>query len=187
MPRIVLLFPRAVGSLLRSVGWPGQGPVRTASVEPQPFALTDQNAKNSGRRSLSKNARVAFIRRAQVWSPTNIPSMNLRSGPGGAGAFQPNEQVVCDYTDSNMHGATQKFHCRLANGDVVKVRYGASNGEVQGSVLATRLLWALGFAADRVYPVRVTCRGCTSDPWTEKGNRKQVHNFEPAAIERKPF
>src|SRR5262245_48144150 len=121
MRRIVLLFLLAVGGLLPSVAWPGLGPVRSASVGSQPVVLTDQNAKNSGRRSLSKNARVAFIRRAQVWSPTNIPSMDLRSGPGGAGAFQPNEQVVCDYTDSNMHGATQKFHCRLANGDVVKV------------------------------------------------------------------
>jgi hypothetical protein len=70
---------------------------------------------------------------------------------------------------------------------VIKVRYGANNGEVEGQVLATRLLWALGFAADRVYPVRVTCRGCSADPWTNRGSRNEVHEFDPAVIERKPF
>jgi hypothetical protein len=188
MRRIVLMFLLATfGGLLPSVASSGQGPLRTASANPQLPALGDQNKRVSGHRSLSRNARVAFIRRAQVWSPTNIPSMDLRSGPGGAGAFQPNEPVTCDYTDSRLHGATRKFHCKLASGDVVKVRYGTSNGEVQGTVLATRLLWALGFAADRVYLVRVTCRGCTSDPWTNNGNRKEVHDFDPAAIERKPY
>jgi hypothetical protein len=113
--------------------------------------------------------------------------MDLRAGPVGADAFQPNETVTCDYTDTQKHGASRKFHCKLANGDVVKVRYGASNGEVQGSVLATRLLWALGFAADRVYPVRVSCRGCSSDPWTSRGSPGEVHEFDPAVIERKPF
>ena len=35
-----------------------------------------------------------------------------------------------------------------------------TNAEVFAEVAATRLLWALGFAADRMYPVRVICRGC---------------------------
>jgi hypothetical protein len=90
------------------------------------------------------------------------------------------------YVDEPKHGATRKFHCTLPNGDVVKVRYGTDNGEVQGSVLTTRLLWALGFQADRVYPVRVICRGCSSDPWMQRGGRNDVHEFDPAVIERKP-
>jgi len=113
--------------------------------------------------------------------------MDLRAGPGGAGAFRTNEKVTCTLADIPKHGATQKFHCTLPDGDIVKVRYGATNGEVQGSVLATRLLWALGFEADRVYPVEVTCRGCSSDPWTARGNRNEVHEFDPAVIERKPL
>jgi hypothetical protein len=94
--------------------------------------------------------------------------------------------VTCTYADAPRHGATRKFHCTLPNGEDLKVRYGARNGEVQASVVATRLLWALGFQADRVYPVRVTCRGCSADPWTNRGGRHEVHDFDPAVIERKP-
>src|SRR5262249_32128464 len=136
---------------------------------------------------LTKKARLAFIERAQIWTRTNIPMMNLRAGPEGPDAFQPNEMVECDYIDAGWHGHSRKFHCVVREGDVVKVRYGAHNGEVQGSVLATRLLWALGFAADRVYPVRVTCRGCSSDPWERRGRVSGEHVFDPAVIEREPL
>lgn len=33
---------------------------------------------------LTKEGRLAFIRRAQVWTHTDIPSMDLRAGPPGA-------------------------------------------------------------------------------------------------------
>jgi hypothetical protein len=112
--------------------------------------------------------------------------MDLRKGPGGAGAFDPNELVTCNYVDRPKHGSSQKFHCALASGEVVKVRYGEHNGEVEGSIIATRLLWVLGFGADRVYPVRVRCRGCASDPWSTGGRAGEVHEFDPAVIERKP-
>jgi hypothetical protein len=146
---------------------------------------------NGGKKSkahnttLTKEGRVAFIQRAQVWTRTDVPSMNLRAGPAGPGAFEPNQTVTCDYLKVHMR-FSRKFHCVLPDGDVVKVRYGAHNGEVEASVVATRLLWALGFAADRVYPVRVECRGCSADPWNHKEPVGEVHEFELAAIERKP-
>jgi hypothetical protein len=74
----------------------------------------------------------------------------------------------------------------VAQDDVVKVRYGAKNGKLQASVVSTRLLWALGFGADRVYPVRVRCLGCSSDPWTQHAPASGEHLFEYAVIERKP-
>src|SRR6202022_2925678 len=99
-------------------------------------------------------------------------AMDLRTGPTGHISFKPNEMVICDYVEKkHLPGTTQKFNCRLMNGEVVKVRYGAENGKVQGDVIASRLLWALGFGADRLYPVRVTCRGCSADPW---GKREKV-------------
>src|SRR5213076_3139943 len=104
----------------------------------------------------------------------------------GPGSLLPNAMVACDYVEEHLSGHTRKFNCAVGTGDVVKVRYGVTNGHVQGAVLATRLLWALGFGADRVYPVRVTCRGCSSDPWNRRERTDGVHVFEPAAIERKP-
>jgi hypothetical protein len=112
--------------------------------------------------------------------------MDVRIGPDGAGAFHPDQLVTCDYMPRPRHGSSRKFYCALPDGDVIKVRYGAHNREVQGSVLATRLLWALGFVADRVYPVRVSCRGCSADPWKDQDTHKGTHEFEPAIVERKP-
>ena len=112
--------------------------------------------------------------------------MDLRAGPQGAGAFEPNEAVACDYLQEKLTGTTRKFECTIGENDVVKVRYGDENGKVQGAVIASRLLWALGFGADGLYPVRVTCRGCSSDPWKQRDRTSGEHLFDPATIERKP-
>ena len=136
--------------------------------------------------TVTKDERLALIRRAQVWRATDVANMDLRTGPDGSGAFQPDELVTCDYRPRPLHGSSRKFYCALPDGDIVKVRYGPHNREVQGSVLATRLLWALGFVADRVYPVRVSCRGCSADPWKNQATQKGTHEFDPAVIERKP-
>src|SRR5215470_10287850 len=69
----------------------------------------------------TKEERLAIIRRAQVWRHTDVPKMNLRTGPGGAGALQPNELVTCDYAPRPHHGDSRKFHCALPDGEVVKV------------------------------------------------------------------
>jgi hypothetical protein len=133
----------------------------------------------------TRSDRYNFIKKAQVWVPTNVAEMDLRAGPQGPGAFQPNEAVTCDYVESKLGGTTPKFECKVGD-DVLKVRYGKDNGEIQGQVLASRLLWALGFGADDVYPVRVTCRGCPSDPWKEHARAAGEYVFDPAVIERKP-
>jgi hypothetical protein len=137
-------------------------------------------------RALTKKERLAFIRSAQVWAPTNVSEMDLRAGPQDGDAFQPNQTVACDYVEEKLSGHSRKFDCAISEGDVVKVRYGEENGEVEGSVIASRLLWALGFGADRLYAVRVICRGCSSDPWNHRGRVRGEFLFDPAAIERKP-
>jgi hypothetical protein len=136
---------------------------------------------------LTEQARLAAIAKAQVWTPTNVPAMDLRMGPQGPGAYQPDELVTCDYVDRKLKGTSLKFDCAVGPGDEVKVRYGELNGKVQGEVLATRLLWALGFGADAAYPVRVRCRGCSPDPWNDReAIRGVVQLFDPAVIERRP-
>ena len=119
--------------------------------------------------------RLAAIREAQVWKPTRVPSMNLRSGPQGPGAFAPNETVTCDYRDKKRSGRSPKFTCVRPPDDELKVKFGRNNGEVFAEVAASRLFWALGFIAERMYPVRVVCRGCPPD----------IKGAEMASIQRK--
>jgi hypothetical protein len=139
----------------------------------------------SSRKNLSSQGRLAAILHAQVWSPTVVPAMDLKAGPQGPGAFAPAETVTCDYADKPTAGSSPKFDCAITPEDEVKVKYGQDNGEVYGEVAATRLLWALGFGADRMYSVRLVCRGCSPDPFRNHQGRRDQVIFDPAAIERK--
>jgi hypothetical protein len=172
--------PESAGSgATRSMGRGGELPAR--------LERSDSKKDTIAERTLRKDTRRAFIQRAQVWTPTNVSEMDIRTGPEGTGAFQLNETVRCDYvTRAQLPGSTRKFYCDVGDGDVVKVRYGKDNGEVEGGLLASRLLWALGFGADRVYPVRVICRGCSPDPWNRRERIPGEQVFDPATIERKP-
>ena len=132
----------------------------------------------------SARERNAVLVRSHLWRPTNVARMNVKDGPQGAGAFPFRGTVRCTYVDRQMGGRSPKFLCAVGGNDEVKVKYGATNGEVYGEVLATRLLWALGFGADRMYPVELICRGC---PETFGGERlpNGEMRFDPAVIERR--
>ena len=62
------------------------------------------------------------------------------------------------------------------------MKYGRYNGEVYAEVAATRLLWALGFPADRNYPVRVVCAGCSEDPARRREDKRAPVVFDPATV-----
>jgi hypothetical protein len=147
-------------------------------------ARPESKTKKVPKNPVSEEVRFAMIQRAQIWSPVTVSKMDIRLGPQDKGAFEPNAKVRCDYVEGQLDGATPKFDCRLDDGSVVKVKYGL-RGEIEGEVLATRLLWALGFGADRMYPAVVTCRGCAADPWTTRQRVAETHMFDPAVIERK--
>jgi hypothetical protein len=127
--------------------------------------------------------RARAIARAQVWSPTNVRAMDIRTGPKDKGAFPFLATVTCDYSPDELAGASPKFEC-AAGDDELKVKYGGTNAEVYGEVAATRLMWALGFGADRMYPVRVICRGCPSTLAGIARENKEF-SFDPATVERK--
>jgi hypothetical protein len=110
--------------------------------------------------------------------------MNLKEGPQQRGAFRPGASVVCSYRDKELQGHSPKFACVIGGSDEVKVKFGGANGEVYGEVLATRLLWALGFGADRMYPVRVVCRGCPEELAGVRLPNGDTR-IDPAVIERK--
>jgi hypothetical protein len=135
----------------------------------------------------TRQQRLDAIKRAKVWTPTNVASMNIKAGPQGPLAFAPGQTVTCTYINKPPgKGSTPKFHCALPNGRDLKVRYGKENGEVFAHVAATRLFWALGFPANPMYPVKVVCKGCPADPFANQtlppaGAPPVV--FDPATID----
>ena len=155
------------------------------------------NAKQ-GFTGTTEAERLAAIRRARVWEPSDVASKDLKAGPPGRLPLSPGDEVACDFVPKQMKGWTEKFTCRLDEGTEVKVKYiGPSDyKEAYGEVLGTRLFWALGFYADRMIPVHVTCRGCPQRPWDYVNYKKRAslddlpheamagtYRFEVAAIE----
>jgi len=135
---------------------------------------------------VSPQVRAEYLRRATLWRATRIPEMDLFQGPKSKDGFEPDQQVTCDYVtpDKPLTGNTPKFLCDLGGGDVVKVKY--NTGEVYAEVAASRLLWAIGFGADRDYPVQVECRKCPIEPWFWSSERKvDEKKYEVASIQRK--
>jgi hypothetical protein len=102
-------------------------------------------------------------------------------------------------------GKTAKFYCQILeptgkelvpvvkdNGDrqVIKVKYspeGSLNNEIYGEILGTRLLWALGFAADQMFYVdRVHCENCSKDPFQQRQvDQGSLVTFNAVAVEKK--
>lgn len=162
--------------------------IQAAPVSESSPVKAGHAATASRSKEFTPQARLDAIRRAQVWMPTDIPSIDMKAGPRGSEAFAVAENVTCDYVNHPRgNGHTPKFWCAVTPEDVVKVRYREHNGKVYGQVAATRLLWALGFGGDRAYPVKVACRGCPWDSWEspEKPDQAQVVLFDPATIDRK--
>jgi hypothetical protein len=131
-----------------------------------------------------REPRASVLRRAQLWTATDIRARNFAEGPRGPGSFTPGQTVRCKFVDKKLSGNSPKFACLIGSDDEVKVKFGGTNGEVYAELLATRLLWALGFGADRMYGVNVICEGC---PETFAGIARPNGDirFSPALIERK--
>ncbi len=134
---------------------------------------------------LTADQRLAVLKRAQVWHPTKVASMDLKAGPQGKGAFAPGETITCDYVKEQFSGHSPKFACLVDGDDRLKVRYGRENGEAYAMVAATRLLWALGFGADAVYPVHIVCHGCPRELVGDSEAPRGETRFDIAAVERK--
>jgi hypothetical protein len=124
------------------------------------------------------------IARARVWMPTRVSAVDIKAGPQDRNGFPFLATVECRYVDKVQTGRSPKFACVRDGDDELKVKYGADNGEVYGEVAATRLLWALGFGADSMYPARVVCRDCPRGvDGAPRGEGRVV--FDPASVERK--
>jgi hypothetical protein len=135
-------------------------------------------------RKVDNDVRLASLRHSQVWMPGDVASKNIRLGPQDGNGFQPDDIVKCDYVEEKQSG-TPKFDCAISPDDTIRVKYGEENGEIYSEVAASRLLWALGFGADRIYPVKVVCTGCPADPMKTPKIAEGSREFAAAIVERK--
>jgi hypothetical protein len=132
----------------------------------------------------SSAQRRAYLAKATVWQERALPSPEAivegpPGNPGGSRAqVNPPDGVPCTYESGSagMGGKTPKFTCRTPDGRSIRVKYfsgdpATGNREVFAEGVATRLFWALGFPADRVYPVTVNCKDCPADPMHGTGPR----------------
>ena len=142
------------------------------------------------------------LARARVWFKPEKPiaEANLAVTSAGLDGFGEDAVVNCTFKIEGVAGTSPKFECVLPDGDQIKVKYGRANPEVYTEVLATRLLNAMGFPADRMYPVaKVRCFGCPADPFKDlqclnQGlakercfpdlNHDRYEDFDYAVIER---
>ena len=166
-----VLFPAVFTALIAAM------PSPPASAQPGSATLVDVVRQSTER----------FLHISRATSAGYGRLLGCTNGPdeGSMGVHYANPTLVGDGALDARYPEVLMYE-PLADGEVVKVRYGADNGEVEGSVLATRLLWALGFGADAAYPVRVVCHGCSDDPWNKRGVTKSTHEFPIATIELKP-
>jgi hypothetical protein len=148
-------------------------------------ALHAQDAeKKNPYKKVDNDVRLAALRHSQVWMPGDVASKDMRVGPQDGNGFQPEAVVNCEYVEEKQTG-TPKFDCALAPDDTIRVKYGQENGEIYSEVASSRLLWALGFGADRVYPVKVMCKGCPADPMKSTKKVEGSREFAAAVVERK--
>jgi hypothetical protein len=174
---------RAAGLALAAVILGQVHPVFSADQKKSDDQKKSADQKKS--KYVSEAVRMEAIRRAQVWMATDVASKDLRTGPPDLKGFAPDAVVPCNYVEKRFAGNSPKFECEVADDDEVKVKFGKDNGEVYAEVAATRLLWALGFGADHMFPVKVECHGCPKDFKGARDPGRPTVLVSPASIERK--
>ena len=142
------------------------------------------------------------LSRARVWHQPSTPVGAYDFTANPPDGFAVTDDVECGFSVQKLTGRTPKFHCRLPDGRILKVKYGSYNGELQAELAGTRLLRALGFPADEIFAVRsVRCAGCPRYPFEAllcnerigidllcfagAGDPRRVRTIEPVIIERR--
>lgn len=144
------------------------GPLVLVCVAICAAACGGPKADKRGSGAVEPGVREAALAAAQVWREpaTPISQFDFTKNPEGPNAFAPGDDVSCRFVLHKGSGLTPKFDCELPDGEVVKVKYGRSNGELPSEVAGARLMSALGFGADRMEIVRrVHCAGCPALPF----------------------
>ncbi len=144
---------------------------------------------------ISDSERNAYIAKASLWVPEsqlNTPALDFKIGPFPKMKYGVEEVVNCNYVPNaeayeagKANGTTPKFKCAGEDGKKFKVKYGENNREVTTEVAVTWILTAIGAYADRMYPTRLNCPDCPSDPFKNEADPGAWQNGQQIAIEDK--
>ncbi len=106
------------------------------------------------------------LARARVWQQPATPISKFDFTANPPDGFATTDDVACEFTVQKLTGRTPKFHCKVPDGRILKVKYGSNNAELQAEIAGTRLLHALGFPADDMFVVHsIQCAGCPALPF----------------------
>ena len=134
---------------------------------------------------VSPEVRASYLSRAILWEPRNIGDTTAEQVRlGEPASLRPDQAISCTYlykTRKELGGMSPKFECRARNGETYRVKYGVN---ALTTVAASRLLWALGFGATISTPVKVTCDGCSSDPWNRLRPIDGKNTFGDAVVQQ---
>jgi hypothetical protein len=177
--RLMLVLPLAVSC----AGFARPRATTQATAAPAAAEVADEKLALG---LVTSAERADSLARAQVWVPTDPAKMDLLNGPAGKHARRFDDRAfACDYMPRRYGGSTPKFACRIDDGTELKIKFVPHSGEVPSEILGTRLLWALGFLADRQYPADVTCRGCPESPGYGGPPVAGQRRYEVATYERR--
>src|SRR5688572_17347430 len=138
--------------------------------------------------------RLRYLSTARIWAdPGDVtPEMVLAGRPlkqsEGLEASLRGEPLPCSFATAgkDLGGNTPKFACRTPGGTTIRVKYsdGSNDGnrEIFSAVVAAKLLWAVGFASDPIYPITLDCRDCPANPMSGAGTRARrsyLATFQP--------
>jgi len=154
----------------------------------------------------TSKARLNAMHSAALFVPTQVSEVDISEGPPQEKhlfRLHYDDKVICDFATpgNKMGGKTPKFGCKItavesADGqkqtltpdidetEPVKVKFGGGDNEVFAEIVATRLMWALGYYADAWFPVHVECHGCPANPVSGSGT-PEVRMYALANIVRK--
>jgi hypothetical protein len=138
--------------------------------------------------------RLRYLATATIWSdPGDVTPEMVQAGrplkqSEGLAAALRGQPLSCNFAKpgNKLGGKTPKFACLTPGGTTIRVKYsdGSKDGnrEIFSAVVAAKLLWALGFISDPIYPITIDCRDCPADPMSGEGpraRRSYLATFQP--------
>lgn len=154
-----------VGALITAVAAGAAGWVLNAAEHHNPSVRPAVALADRGDVEVDEHMRLAMIQRATVRMPAAAVASDVSGNPRDPRGTLSSSLVECTFVAKAPSGTTPKFDCLLADGEVVKVKYGR-NPELHAEAAATRLLTALGYPADQIFFVpTLRCHGCPRHPF----------------------